>query len=195
MPIIPLEDEMPEPMDEVRLVKILLDIPLFDGLDYTQVSDIIRAGKQREAQPDEVLCESRTIDQRLIILLGGRARLESGEGGRLSDLTPIHLIGEMGVFTGQTRASRVVVEEPSLVLELEAEDLGELLEEDQQLGNHMLVNLVKLLYSRLHNVNDELEGVREQADRLRERLEELAPDDAILRVLFPDIPADLDAQQ
>jgi hypothetical protein len=27
---------MPEPMDEVQLVKALLDIPLFEDLDYTQ---------------------------------------------------------------------------------------------------------------------------------------------------------------
>ena len=89
---------MPEPLDEARLVKILLDIPLFDDLDYTQISSIIQACTQREVQPGEVLCESRTIDQRLIVLLEGRLRLESAEGGNLAELTPVRLIGEMGVL-------------------------------------------------------------------------------------------------
>ena len=185
---------MPELMDEAQLVKILLDIPLFDALDYTQISSILRLCRQRETRPGEVLCESRTVDNRLLILLKGRLRLESAEGGMLSELTPVRVIGEMGVFTGLGRSSRVVAEAAATVLELEAEGMEELLEEDPRIGNHMLASLIKLLYTRMHDINDEMEGLQEQVARLCQRVEELSPQDAILEELFPEESDDSDPQ-
>ena len=171
---------MSESMDEVRLVKVLLDIPLFDDLDYTQISSIIGVCTRREAQPGEVLCEPRTVDHRLTVLLTGRVRLESAGGGKLADLMPVRLIGEMGVFTGLSRSSRVVVEEPAQVLELDADDLGGLVEEDPKLGNHMFASLVKLLYTRLHDINDDVEDLQARVARLSGRLEEVSPGDPLL---------------
>jgi len=176
---------MPDFMDEVQLVKILLDIPLFDALDYTQISSILELCRQRETRPGEVLCESRTVDNRLLVLLKGRLRLETAEGGKLSELTPVRVIGEMGVFTGLARSSRVVAEEVSTILELEAEGMEDLLEEDPRIGNHMLASLIKLLYTRLHDINDEMEALQEQVARLRQRMEKLAPQDPVLGELFP----------
>ena len=100
-----------------------MNIPLFEDLDYKRLSSILEASRQRTAEPGEVLCESRTIDERLTLLLHGRLRLESAEGSNLAEMTPIRVIGEMWVFTGQTRSSRVVVQEPSNILELPVGEL------------------------------------------------------------------------
>ena len=93
---------MPEHMDEVQLVKALLDIPLFEDLDYTQIASIIRAGEQRNVTPGEEICASRSIDGSLIVYLGGKLALVSAEGNKIADLSPVRVLGEMGVFTGQT---------------------------------------------------------------------------------------------
>ena len=182
---------MPGQMDEVQLVKVLLDTPLFEDLDYTQVTSIIEACERREVQPGEVLCETRTIDERLLILIDGKLRLESAEGGKLSEMTPVRIIGEMGVFTGQTRSSRVVAEEASTVLDLDAADLEELLDGDPHMGHHMMASLIKLQYSRLHEVNEEMEVLNQQTSRLKQRLEELAPDDPLLAELFEEPSIDI----
>jgi CRP-like cAMP-binding protein len=179
-------DTMSEPMQEIHLAKILLDIPLFEDLDFSQISSLLKVCHHREVQPGEVLCEPRTIDERLLIFLKGKLRLESAEGGKFAEMTPVRVVGEMGVFTGQTRSSRVVAEQPSTVLELDASELQELVEEDPQIGNHMLVNLVKLLYTRMYDTNEELGLMRDRGERLRERLKELAPDDPLLGELFPE---------
>ena len=55
------------------------------------------------------------------------------------------------------------------------------MEADPDMGQLMLVNLIKLLYSRTFNVNQEIEGLRIERDKLRARLVELAPDDALLK--------------
>ena len=171
---------MAEEMDEVQLVRVLLDIPLFEDLDYTQISLLIEACDRLEPEAGEVLCESRTIDERLLIFLKGKLRLESADGQDLGEWTEPRVMGEMGVFTGQTRSSRVVAGEPSLLLGLGSSALQDLLDEDPQMGNHMLANLIKLLYTRMHDTNDELGALREQSERLRERLSELAPNDPLL---------------
>ncbi|MDP6776715.1 MAG: cyclic nucleotide-binding domain-containing protein [Candidatus Latescibacteria bacterium] len=171
---------MAEEMDEVQLVRVLLDIPLFEDLDYTQISGLIEACDRLEPAAGEALCEPRTIDDRLLIFLSGKLRLEAADGQDLGVYTEPRVMGEMGVFTGQTRSSRVVSEEPSQLLALGSEALQDLLEEDPQMGNHMLANLIKLLYTRMYDTNEELGALRDEVARLRARLAELAPDDPIL---------------
>lgn len=172
---------MPNLFDEARLAQVLLDISLFDDLDYTQIRSVIEICNQRVTTRGEVLCESRTIDGQLVILLDGSLRLESIDGKLLAELTPVRVIGEMGVFTGQTRSSRVIAEEEAVIVELRADDLQRLLEDEPQLGQHMLASLIKMLYTRVHDVNEELEVLHEQVSVFRDRLRELAPDDPLLQ--------------
>ncbi len=106
-------------------------------------------------------------------------------------MTPVRIIGEMGVFTGQTRSSRVVAEEASTVLDLDAADLEELLEGDPHMGHHMMASPIKLLYSRLHEVNEEIDVLNQQTSRLKERLEELSPGDPVLAELFEEPSIDI----
>ena len=171
---------------DVKLVKTLLDISLFEDLDYTQVQAIIDVGTRETVEPGKVLSEPRTIDERLLILLDGRLRLETAAGDLLDYQLPVRVLGEMGVFTGQIRSTRCVVEDTSDILILPAEALDEMLEEDPQMGNHMLANLIKLLYSRVYDMNQEMEHLNATVNRLRERVQELKPGDPLLDELFPE---------
>ena len=173
-------------LDEVKLVKTLLDIPLFEDLDYKQVQDIMKISTHRVAEPGEVLCEPRTIDDSLTVLITGRLRLETGGGEFLDHQHPVRVIGEMGVFTGQIRSTQVTVDEPSEVLIIDSVQLDEMLEEDPQMGNHLLANLIKLLYGRIYEVNQEMERLRDTSQRLKNRLKEIQPEDPIFDELFPE---------
>ena len=172
--------------DDVKLVKMLLDIALFEDLDYTQVQEIIEIGERKTMNPGDVISEPRTVDERLVILLDGRLRLESATGDLLDYQLPVRVLGEMGVFTGQIRSTRVVVEDSADILILDAESLDQMLEEDPQMGNHMLANLIKLLYSRLYDVNQEMEHLRSTVDKLRDRVQEISPGDQLLDDLFAE---------
>ena len=171
---------------DVKLVKTLLDISLFEDLDYTQVQAIIDVITRETVEPGEVLSEPRTIDERLLILLDGRLRLESAAGDLLDYQLPVRVLGEMGVFTGQIRSTRCVVEDTADILILPAEALAEMLEEDPQMGNHMLANLIKLLYGRVYDMNQEMEHLNSTVNQLRERVQELQPGDPLLDELFPE---------
>ncbi len=75
--------------DDVQLVKVLLDVPLFEDLDYQQIQALLDLGERKTVQPGTVLSEPRTIDEWLIVILDGRLRLESASGEFLDHLDPV----------------------------------------------------------------------------------------------------------
>ena len=167
-------------MDETALTNALIGIPLFEDMERDQISAILEVGTQREVETGAVLCEPMTVDDRIYVFLNGRLRIVSASGVKLSEVTETRLIGEMGVFTGQTRTSSVVAEEPSTVLELTRSSLEELVEADPELGQLLLTSLCRLLYIRVYGMNDDIEALRDHIEQLKGRLTELAPGDPLL---------------
>ena len=163
---------MTESMDEFQIISGLQKIPLFAEMDHNQLTTVYKAGELRQVQPEEVLCEAMTVDERLMVFLQGKLRLESEKGRYLSALEPVRVIGEMGVFTEQARATRVVVEEESTVMFLGSDVWEELLETDLDIGIKMQSGLIKILYDRIHDMTREIHDLREQNERLQESGEE-----------------------
>jgi CRP-like cAMP-binding protein len=168
-------------MDDLQLTNEVMKLDLFDGADYGQIEKILAAAERRSLDAGAVLCDTETIDDVLYVFVDGRLRLESAEGMKIADVTQVRVIGEMGVLTGQSRHSRVVVEAPSTVLALRRDDLQAIVNENPDLGQQILVNLCNLLYGRLHQANLEIEAQRLSRQKLRERLSEVAPGDPLVQ--------------
>ena len=171
---------MSEFQDETELIGALMGLPIFADLDYADIEKLLNICERYEVEAGAALCEPDTIDENLTIFLGGKLRLETREGDKLADVTQLRVIGEMGVFTGQPRSSRVLAEQTSDVLVLQGAALKDLAEENPDLGAKMLSNLLKLLYERTHDTNDHIQELQEKLDQLTQRLSELAPDDPLL---------------
>lgn len=177
---------MSETIGRGPLAKRLLDLPLFEDLDYSQIGEVIDISMLQQPAPGTVLCESRTIDENLLVLVEGSLRLESDTGRLIATLEAVRVIGEMGVFTGQVRSSRVIANAGTCVLVIPASGLQDLLEEDPQLAHHLMSSLVKLLYTRVHDVNEEMEHLRDVVHQLKDRVQALSPNDPLLAELFPE---------
>ena len=169
-----------EKKNNVELVSKLMQLPLFRDMDVHQVNHLLELSSKRELDVGEVLCNPMTIDERLIIFVDGKLRLESNEGEKLAAIMPLRVVGEMGVLTGQSRQTRLIVEEASVVFELEAAQLQSLLEDDPEIISHMQVSLIKGLYERIGGMNDDIRKLQYQTNRLRARLGEVAPGDPLL---------------
>lgn len=167
-------------MDEVQLTQELLKVPLFEDLGVDQAATLVAAGTYREVSVGTVLCEANTVDERLLILVEGVVCLESADGTELAQITPPRVLGEMGVLTLRPRSTRVVCVQAGSVLELGKDALEELVEADPDLAHALLINLVKLLYDRIHEMNEDMGVRRQREDDLRRRLQEVAPDDPLL---------------
>ena len=160
-------------MDEVELSSALMRIELFEGLEYGQIEKIMASAEERVLAPGDVVCEAQTIDDRLTVFLEGKLHIESGDGVLLSDVTQVRVLGEMGMLLGKARSSRVLAATETKILELTGEALQELVEEDPEVAQRMLTNLCSLLYSRMFDVNQEIEELRTERDALRARVAEL----------------------
>ena len=156
-------------------------IELFEGFDYAQVEKIMATGTQRILAPGAVLSESETVDENLCVFLEGKLRIESEDGVTLSDVTKVRVLGEMGVLTGLARSSRVVAESSTTILELTSDASHSLVGENPEIAQRMLTNLCTVVYSRMHNVNREMVELRTERDALRQRMNEVAPDDPLLK--------------
>ncbi len=147
-------------MDQVEIIGALQSIPLFVDLDYQQISTLYEAGSILQVEADEVLCEAETIDEHLLVFLAGEARIESADGEVVAIIDEVRTIGEMGVFTGQARSTYVVATQPSTVLVLAADVWSELLENDPDVGLKIQSGLIKILYARIHDMNETLQSLR-----------------------------------
>jgi len=152
-------------MDQVQIIGALQNIPLFADLEYQQISTLYEAGSLLQIEADEVLCEAETIDEHLIIFLAGEMRIESSDGLQLATINEVRAIGEMGVFTGQARATYVVATQASTVLVLASDVWGELMENDPDVGLKIQSGLIKILYARMHDTNEELRALRAEKDK------------------------------
>ncbi len=161
-------------MADVELTSTLMSLELFDGLEQDQAQNITRACTERVLAPGEVLCQAGTVDDRLIVFLAGKLRIESEEGVLLSEVTEARILGEMGVLIGQARSSRVVADEQTRILELTGEALQRLVDDTPEMAQCMLANLCALLYTRLHGANEKIGELRADRDRLQARLDERA---------------------
>lgn len=167
-------------MDGMQLTRELLRVPLFEDLEIDQATKLVATSTSREVSAGTVLCESNTVDESLLILVEGVLSLESAEGTELAEISPPRVLGEMGVLTLQPRSSRVVCRQAASVLELSRDSLEDLVEADPDIEHRLLMSLLRLLYDRIHTMNDDIEGLRHGANELRERLQEVAPDDPLL---------------
>ena len=166
--------------NDAELVNKMMGLPLFRDMDEHQISHLLELSSKRELAAGEVLCNPMTIDDRLMVFVEGKLRLESGGGEKLAEIVPLRVVGEMGVLTGQSRQTRVVVEEASVVFELEAGQLQSLLEDEPEIVSNMQVSLIKGLYERIGGMNEDIKKLQDQTSRLRSRLSEVAPGDPLL---------------
>ena len=98
----------------------------------------------------------------------------------MAEIMPLRVVGEMGVLTGQSRQTRVVEEEASVVFEIEAGQLQSLLEDEPEIVSNMQVSLIKGLYERIGGMNEDFKKLQDQTSRLRSRLSEVPPGDPLL---------------
>jgi hypothetical protein len=82
--------------------------------------------------------------------------------GAFGDGEQLRVIGEMGVFTEQSRSTRVVAEEGCVVMMLGNDVWAEIFASDPDIGIKMQSGLIKDLYARIHDMNQELRALRRQ---------------------------------
>ena len=78
----------------------------------------------------------------------------------LTYITPIGLVGEIGIFTGQKRTASVLTAVDATVIRIHKKELFELFKSDAILSSRILLNVIADLANKLQEDNELIEELR-----------------------------------
>ena len=112
--------------------------------------------------------------------MDGQLVARTKTGLDIAYISPIGLVGEMGVITDEPRSADVVALDDAMGLTITKENLVNLFVEDGGVCRKILLNLVKTLSAKLYDSNAEIEKLREEQKQRDEGVPSAADDNIFL---------------
>jgi CRP/FNR family cyclic AMP-dependent transcriptional regulator len=135
---------------------VLRNIPLFSGLDESELERLSKVAMRRRAARGEQVVRAGEDAETLIVLLTGRAKVTNfDEEGReiiLAWLSPGEFFGEMGLIDGSPRSANVVAVEPCELLVLGKHEFQRCMQENFQVAQKLMQILVRRLREADRNI-------------------------------------------
>jgi len=135
---------------------VLRNVPLFSGLDETELDRLSRvAGRRRAGRGEQVVRAGESADA-LLVLLTGRAKVTNfDEEGReiiLAWLGPGEFFGEMGLIDGRPRSASVVAVENCELLTIGKNEFQRCMQDNFQVAQKLMQILVRRLREADRNI-------------------------------------------
>jgi len=146
--------------DQGRYLPIIRKVPLFRGLQLVQFTKILRICAKHAYAAGQAVILSGAESKEMFILIKGSLKVVFDDGKELSRITPVELVGEMGMFTNEVRSASVVAVEESIVLAINKKELIDLFRNDSDLGILVLMNVICDLSHKLKKSNAVTEELR-----------------------------------
>ncbi|MDP6038924.1 MAG: cyclic nucleotide-binding domain-containing protein [Candidatus Latescibacteria bacterium] len=153
-----------------RFIQIIGKIPMFEGLTPPQALQILRACKPLSYAQREILCEHGTKSTEMFVLLTGTLSVAAPDGTILTSLSPITIVGEMGLITGQPRSATVVAESQISVFEISKIKFEVLIKKFPEIGFKIYRNIIHIISERLDNNNTLLANGQRELANLRDQM-------------------------
>jgi len=150
--------------EQGKYIGIVQKIPIFKGLKLSQFQKILHISSRRLYHPGETIIQAGTESKNMFILIKGMLRVVFPDGKELSRITPVELVGEMGLFTGEQRSASVVSVEESTVIAIHRKELMNLFRRDGELGIIILTNVIRDISHKLKKSNMTIEELRKVCD-------------------------------
>ncbi|HQU79429.1 MAG TPA: Crp/Fnr family transcriptional regulator [Azonexus sp.] len=138
---------------------VLRNVPLFSGLDETELERLSRVATRRRAGRGEQVVRAGESADALLILLTGRAKVTNfDEEGReiiLAWLGPGEFFGEMGLIDGSPRSASVVAVENCELLSIGKNEFQRCMQDNFQ----VVLKLMQILVRRLRDADRNIESL------------------------------------
>ena len=147
----------------IQFIKVLEKIPIFKGLNVNQFKTIINICSKHFYKNGETLFFEGDNSYEMYILIKGELVIKSLEGKVFSRIKPVGIVGEMGIFTGESRSASVEAATDCILLIIQKRELVRLFEKDCFLAVHILMNVIKDLSHKLRINNVIIEELHQLA--------------------------------
>ena len=142
-------------------IGILEKIPVFRGLSFRQLKKILGICKKQTFSENDAVCLNGEESYKMFILIKGELRVIFEDGKELSRITPLGIVGEMGVFTGERRSASVLAANECIVFTIHKTELFRIFRLDGELGIKVLMNVIQDMSHKLKNNNILIEELKQ----------------------------------
>ena len=134
-----------------RLITFLLETPMFERLDPSEIQEIIHIVEVVQYQTgDIVFSEGDAGDAWFVLYRGAIEVLKHGSTGekKIAELGPQACFGEISILDGSPRSATIRVTQDSVAFRIPREAFDELLENDHLVAYKLLHQMAILLAER-----------------------------------------------
>jgi CRP-like cAMP-binding protein len=148
-----------------QIIQHLKGVPIFDRLVDDELEKIYNICDFKKFPADQVIYQFGAESDSLFILLDGRLVARTKAGLDIAYISPIGLVGEMGVLTDQPRSADVVALDEAIGFQISKKDLIDLFIADSAICRKILLNIIKTLSQKLYDTNADIEKLRSEASQ------------------------------
>ena len=134
-----------------RLITFLLETPMFEKLDPSEIMEIIHIVEVEQYQAgDIVFSEDDTGDAWFVLYKGAAEVLKHGVAGekKITELGPKACFGEISILDGSPRSATIRVTEDSIVFRVQREAFAELIDDNHLVAYKLIHQMAILLAER-----------------------------------------------
>lgn len=134
-----------------RLITFLLETPMFEELDPSEIMEIIHIIEVEQYQAgDIVFNEGDTGDAWFVLYKGTAEVLKHGAAGekKITELGPKACFGEISILDGSPRSATIRVTEDSIVFRVQRETFAELINDNHLVAYKLIHQMAILLAER-----------------------------------------------
>lgn len=136
------------------LVRVIQKIRIFEGFDLGHIQRLLRIARIQKYAPGKMIYRMGESSDEMMVLLKGHLAVTNNAGDVLAEIKAGAPIGEMGVFTGQTRSANIAALELATGLVIDKEGLMRTFSANADMLIMVQKNLIAVLSERLNEAND-----------------------------------------
>jgi CRP-like cAMP-binding protein len=145
------EGTMETKLERERLITFLLETPMFENLEPSEIMEIIHIVDIQQFQAGEtVFNEGDAGDAWFVLYRGGVEVLKKGDAGekKITDLGPQACFGEISILDGSPRSATIRATEDSIVFRVTRDSFAELINDDHLVVYKLIHQMAILLAER-----------------------------------------------
>lgn len=144
-------------MQTKELADALKKTYVMNGLTEEQVGQIVAITHEAVFEGGDTILRQFSKDSDLVLILDGAVRINTFSGEKIAEAGPGSLIGEMALVDDKPRSATVVSMGRSKVAVIPSQKLWLLMRDDAHLARLILLNIARILSSRLRAANIQLD--------------------------------------
>lgn len=155
-----------------QILEALKNVPLFEGLTLPELQKVFDICCLQQYKDGEIIYRIGSPSDDMFILMEGILSVRTSAGIEIAQVTPIGLVGEIGLLTHSPRSADVIAIDDMTGLFVCRADLTNLFIRDTTTCVKVLLNVIKIISRKMHNTNIQIEKLKASAPHFSKEIDD-----------------------